>query len=85
MHQYKLFQDQINVNNNNREDHVKTDDGENRREDVSGKSNINKKLDVILKDITNNGRATKSINVKSRAGNINSHLLIRKLLNSAEK
>lgn len=85
MHQYKLFQDQINVNNNNREDHVKTDDGENRREDVSGKSNINKKFDVILKEITNNGRATKSINVKSRAGNINSHLLIRKLLNSAEK
>lgn len=44
MHQYKLFQDQINVNNNNREDHVKTDDGENRGEDVSGKSNINKSL-----------------------------------------
>ena len=85
MHQYKLFQDQINVNNNNREDHVKTDDGENRKEDVSGKSNINKKFDVILKEITNNRRATKSINVKSRAGNINSHLLIRKLLNSAEK
>ena len=34
--QYKFFKDQINVNNNNREDNIKTEDGDGRVEVVSG-------------------------------------------------
>ena len=76
--QYKFFKDQ---KINNREDDVKTEDGDNRGEDISGESNITKEFDAIL---DNNGTTTKSISVKSRGNNINLHLLIIKLLNTEE-
>ena len=47
--QYKFFKDQINLNDNNREDYVKTEDGDNRGDDVRGESNIPKELDAILR------------------------------------
>ena len=68
--QYKFFKDQINVNNN-REDDVKTENSDKIVEDMSGKSNVTKECDAILKDIKNNGRTTKSISGKSCGNNIN--------------
>ena len=47
--QYKFFKDQINLNDNNREDYVKTEDGDNRGDGVRGESNITKELDATLR------------------------------------
>ena len=44
----------MNVNNSNIEDHVRKEDGDNRKEDTSGGSNITKEFDAILEDIKNN-------------------------------
>ena len=52
--QYKFSKDQMNVNNNNREDDVVTEDdtetknGNNKVDDTSGESNITKEFDVRL-------------------------------------
>ena len=77
-YQYKLFKDQMNVNNNNREQ----DDSD---EEESDQSNIAKKFDAKLIDIKNNRRTTKRINVKSHGSNVNLHPLIIKLLNAGKK
>ena len=42
--QDKFLIDQINVNNNNNEDNIVTEDGDNREEDMSGESSILKSL-----------------------------------------
>ena len=54
-----FFKDQINVNNINREDDVKTGNLDTRGENMSGESNITRKFDRILKDMENNGKTTK--------------------------
>ena len=86
---YKFLKDQINVNDNNREDDVETEDVDNRGEDMSGESNITKDFDAVLKDIRNNEKNTKSVCIESCGSNINLHPLIIKLLdaekNSAQK
>ena len=74
----------MNVNNNNREYDVKTEDVDNKGEDVSGDSNITKDFDAMLKDIKSNRGTTKLISVKSCFSNINLYPLIIKLLD-AEK
>ena len=51
----------MNINNNSREDDVKTEDGDNRGEDISGESNITKEFDAILDDIKNNSRTRTSV------------------------
>ena len=77
--QYKLSKDQkYNVIDDNKED------GDNKEEDMSGKSKITREFDAILEDIRNNGRATKSISVKSHGSNITLNLLIMKLLNAGK-
>ena len=60
---------------NNREN------GDNRKEDKSGKNNNTKTFEAILKQVRNNGEATKSASVKSCGNSINLHHLIIKLLN----
>ena len=40
------------------------EDGDNMEEDMSDKSYINKVFNTILKDIKNNGKTTKSANLK---------------------
>ena len=79
-----MIKDQMNVSNVNREDGVKTEDGDNRVQDMIGERNVIKKFDAILKDIKKNGETTESVSVKDRGDNINLQPLITKLLN-AEK
>lgn len=75
-----FFKDQINVNNINKEDDVKTGNLDTRREDMSGESNITRKFDRILKAMKNNGKTTKSISFISCGSNLNLHPLILKSL-----
>ena len=70
--QYKLFKDQMNVNNNNREEDMSD-------EDKSGECETSKKFDAISKDIKNIGRNTKPVSVKTHGSNISLHSLIIKL------
>ena len=63
----------------NREDYVEAGD-----QDKCSESNITQNFDALLKDIRNNGRIAKWINVESRGININLHLPIIKLLNAEE-
>ena len=62
--QYKSFKDEINVNNSNREDNVKTEDVDSRGEDMSCECNIIKEFETVLKDISNHGKTTKSMFLK---------------------
>ena len=74
--QYKFLENKTTyVIDNNRQI------GDNREGDKSGEITITKEFDATLKHIKNNGRATKSITVKSHDNNINLHSLIIKLLN----
>ena len=88
--QHKFFKLQANVNINNKENDIKTEDdakieyGNNRVEDMSNESNITKGFDAILKYINNDGRTAKTISAKIRDNNISLQPLIIKLLN-AEK
>ena len=66
-----MIKDQMNVSNVNREDDVKTENGDNRVEDMIGERNVTKRFDAILKDIKNNGETTESISVKDHGNNIN--------------
>ena len=75
-----FFKDQINVNNINKEDDVKTGNLDTRREDMSGESNITRKFDRLLKAMKNNGKTTKSISFISCGSNLNLHPLILKSL-----
>ena len=77
------MKDQINVNNNNREDDVKTKDGDNRGEDIS-ESNITNEFDAILEDIKNYGKITQLIIVNSQGSNINLKPTILKLSKAQE-
>ena len=72
----------MNINNNNRECDVKTEDVDNRGEDVSGESNITKDFDAMLKYIKSNQGTTKLMSVKSCFSNINLYPLIIKLLDA---
>ena len=51
----------------------------------SGKNDITKEFQVILKVIESNGKTTKSAKVKSRRNSINLHLLMIKLLNAKNR
>ena len=51
----------------------------------SGKNDITKEFQVILKVIESNGKTTKSAKVKSRGNSINLHLLMIKLLNAKNR
>ena len=61
------------LRNSNREDDVKTNDSNNKGEDINGESDINKKFDAILKDIKYNGKTSKSVSVKNKVISINLH------------
>ena len=61
------------LRNSNREDDVKTNDSNNKGEDINGESDINKKFDAILKDIKYNGKTSKSVSVKNQVISINLH------------
>ena len=61
------------LRNINREDDVKTNDSNNKGEDINGESDINKKFDAILKDIKYNGKTSKSVSVKNKVISINLH------------
>ena len=77
--QYKLLKrPKNNVIDNKRED------GDDRDEEMSDKSNVAKTFCAILEDIKNNTKTTMPVSVKSHGSNINLYLLIRKLQN-AEK
>ena len=77
------MKDQINVNNDNREDDVKTKDGDNRGEDIS-ESNITNEFDAILEDIKNYGKIIQLIIVNSQGSNINLKPTILKLSKAQE-
>ena len=53
----------MNGNHNNIEEDVKTEDSGNRKEDMSGESNINKNFDAMLEYVKNNSKTTKSLKV----------------------
>ena len=55
------------------------EDGDNMEEDMSDKSYINKVFNTILKDIKNNGKTTKSANLKIWGNKINLNPVIIKV------
>ena len=48
---------------------------------MNSESNFTKEFDAILKNIKNNGKTAKSINVKNHGSSINLHPLVIKLIN----
>ena len=67
----------MNVNKNNTEE----DESD---EDQCDESKLAKKFNAILKDIKNDGRTSKSINIKSHGNSINLYPLVIKLLNAGK-
>ena len=61
------------------------EDSDDREVGKGVESNITEEFDAILKDVKNNGKTTKLINVKCHGNCINLHHVITKLLNDLKK